>query len=169
MDGLTYTNPYVNFKEASCTGQKRKAGESSHEDEANRGREPDHAEEPDAKQSRIGDVATRRAELLLLQLFENLCERAGELNICIMCGKESHEGTCKDTARATESDLARVRMQLLFLPEGHPSSDEDIGVEGPEKKERDRRPANPGRNHTRRLLRNRMLAQERSLASTTTL
>ena len=123
--GLTYTNPYVDFEEASSTGQKRKAGESSNEDAADRGREPDHAEEPDVKQSRTGGV-TRRAELL--QLFENLCTRAGELNVCIMCGKESHEGTCRDTARATESD----RMQLLFLPEGHPSSDEDIDMEGPE-------------------------------------
>ena len=48
------------------------------------------------------------------------------------CGKESHEGTCKDTARATESDLARGKITMLFLPEGHPSSDEDIELEAPD-------------------------------------
>ena len=44
MDELTYTNPYIDFEEAMLTGQKRKAGKSSHEDEADRGREPGHAE-----------------------------------------------------------------------------------------------------------------------------
>ena len=58
--------------------------------------------------SRVGDIATRRAELW---------QRTGELNVCIMCGKESHEGTCKDITRATESDLARGKIQML-LP-GH--------------------------------------------------
>ena len=133
MDGLAYTNPFIDLEEASSTGQKRKAGESGHEDEADRGREPDPAEEPAAKQSRVGDIATRRAELL--QMFENLCDRAGELNVCIMCGKESHEGTCRDITRATESDLDREKIQRPFLPEGHPSSDEDIDMEGPEGEE----------------------------------
>ena len=63
-------------------------------------------------------------------MFENLCDRASELNVCIMRGKESHEGTCKDITRVTESDLARGKMQMLFLPEGHPSSDEDVDMEG---------------------------------------
>ena len=93
MDGLAYTNPFIDLEEASSTGQKRKAGESGHEDEDDRGREPDHAEEPEAKQSTVGDSARRRAELL--QMFESLCDRAGELSVCIMCGKESHEGTCR--------------------------------------------------------------------------
>ena len=60
---------------------------------------------------------------------------AGELNVCIMCGKESHEGTCKDIARATESDLARGKIQMLFLLEGHPSSDEDVDMEVPDEEE----------------------------------
>ena len=47
-------------------------------------------------------------------------------------GKESHEGTCKDTARATESDSARGKITMLFLPEGHPSSNEDIEMEAPD-------------------------------------
>ena len=51
------------LEEAGSSGQKRKAGEAD-EDEADRGREPDHAEEPQAKQSRVGDIASRRAELL---------------------------------------------------------------------------------------------------------
>ena len=50
-------------------------------------------------------------------MFEDLCDRAGELKICVKCGKES------DTARATESDFARGKVTMLFLPEGHPSSD----------------------------------------------
>ena len=133
MDRLAYTNPFIDLEEASSTGQKRKAGESSHEDEDDRGCEPDHAEEPEAKKSRVGDIAARRAELL--QMFENLCDRAGELNVCIMCGKESHEGTCKDFPRATESDLARGKIQMLFRPEGHPSSDEDVDMEGPDGEE----------------------------------
>ena len=80
------------------------AGESD-EDEADRGREPDDAEEPEAKQSRVEDIASRRAELL--RMFEDLCDRAGELQICMKCGKESHEGT-------------RGKITMLFLPEGHP-------------------------------------------------
>ena len=43
----------LEYREAGSPGQKRKAGESDHEDEADRGREPDHAEEPEAKQSRV--------------------------------------------------------------------------------------------------------------------
>ena len=107
----------------------RKAGESD-EDEAGRGREPDHAEEPEAKQPRVGDIASRRAELL--RMFEDLCDRTGEQKICMKRGKESHEGTCRDTARATESDSARGKIAMLFLPEGHPSSDEDIEMEAPD-------------------------------------
>ena len=126
MDKLKYSNPFIDIKEAS--GQKRKAGESDHEDEADRGREPDHVKEPEAKRSRVEDIATRPAELL--RMFENLCDRAGELNVRITCGKESHEGTRKDIARATESDLARGKIQRLFLPkQKHPSSDEDIDME----------------------------------------
>ena len=121
MDGLAYTNPCINLEEASSPGQKRKAGEDD------RGCEPDHAEESEAKQSRVGDIATRRAELL--QMLENLSDRTGKLNVCIMCGKESHDGTCTDMTRATESDLAREKIQRLFLPQGHPSSDEDIDME----------------------------------------
>ena len=119
--------------EASSSDQKRKAGESDHEDEADRGREPDHAEEPEAKQSRGEDIATRRAELL--RMFEDLCDRAGELNICIKRGKESHGGTRKDAARATESDSARGKIKMLFLSEGHPSPDEDIDMEVPDDNE----------------------------------
>ena len=48
------------------------------------------------------------------------------------CGKESHEGACRDTARATESDSARGRITMLFLPEGHPFCDEDIEMEAPD-------------------------------------
>ena len=48
------------------------------------------------------------------------------------CGKKSHAGTCEDTARATESDSARGKITMLLLPEGHPSSDEDIEMEAPE-------------------------------------
>ena len=132
MDRLEYSNPFIDIEEAGSSGQKRKAGESN-EDEADHGREPDHAEEPEAKQSRVEDVASRRAELL--RMFEDLCDRAGELKICMKCGKESHEGTCKDTARATESDSARGKITMLFLPEGHPSSDEDIEMEIPDEDE----------------------------------
>ena len=71
----------------------------------------------------------------LLQMFKNLCDRAGKLNVCIMCGKESHEGTYKDITRATESDLARAKIQMLFHPETHPSSDEDVNMEGPDGEE----------------------------------
>ena len=60
-------------------------------------------------------------------MFEDLCDRAGELKISMKCGKESHEGTCRDTARAT-----RGKITMLFLPEGHPSSDEDIEMEAPD-------------------------------------
>ena len=113
---------------------EKESRRSDHEEEADRGREPDstdHVEEPESEQSRVEeDIATRRAKLL--RLFENLCDHAGELNVCIKCGRESHEGTCKDTARATESDLARGKIQMLFLPEGHPSSDEDIDMEVPD-------------------------------------
>ena len=130
MDKLAYSNPFIDLEEASSSGQKRKAGESDHEDEADPGREPDHAEDPEAKQSRVEDIAARRAELL--RMFEDLCDRAGELIICIKCGKESHDGTCKDTTKATESDSARGKIKTLFLPEGHPSSDEDIDMEVPD-------------------------------------
>ena len=41
MDRLAYTNPFIDLEEASPTGQKG-AGESDHEDEADRVREPDH-------------------------------------------------------------------------------------------------------------------------------
>ena len=132
MDRLEYSNPFIDIEEAGSSGQKRKAGESD-EDEADRGREPDHAEEPEAKQSRVEDIASRRAELL--RMFEDLCDRAGELKICMKCGKESHEGTRKDTARATESDSARGKMTMLFRLEGHPSSDEDIEMEVPHDEE----------------------------------
>ena len=40
MDRLAYTNPFIDLEEASSTGQKRKAGESDHEDEADRGVNP---------------------------------------------------------------------------------------------------------------------------------
>ena len=80
--------------------------------------------------NRVGDIASRRAELL--RMFEDLCDRVGEPQICMKRGKESHEGTCKDTARATESDSARGKITMLFLPEGHPSSDEDIEMEAPD-------------------------------------
>ena len=129
MDKLAYSNPFIDLEEASSSGQKRKAGESDHEDEADRGREPDHAEEPEPKQSIVENIATRRAALL--RMFEDLCDRAGELSICIKCGKESHDGTCKDTARATESDSACGKIKMLFLPEKHPSSDENIDMEVP--------------------------------------
>ena len=125
MDRLAYSNPFIDIEEAGSSGQKRKAGESA-EDEADRGRVPDDAEEPEAKHSRVKDIASRRAELL--RMFEDLCDRAGELQICMKRGKESHEGTCKDTARATESDSARGKIAMLFLSEGHPSSDEDIEI-----------------------------------------
>ena len=49
--------------------------------------------------------------------------------------KRSHEGTCKDIARATEPDLGRGKIQMLFLPEGHPSSDQDVDVEVPDEEE----------------------------------
>ena len=65
-------------------------------------------------------------------MFEDLCDRAGELKICMKRGKDSHEGTFKDTARATESDSARGKITMLFLPEGHPSSDEDVEMEAPD-------------------------------------
>ena len=129
MDRLEYSNPFINIEEAGSSGQKRKAGESD-EDEADRGREPDDAEEPEAKQSRVEDIASRRAELL--RMFEDLCDRAGELQICMKRGKESHEGTCKNIARAIEFDSARGKITMLFLPEGHPSSDEDIEMEAPD-------------------------------------
>ena len=67
-----------------------------------------------------------------LRMFEDLCDRAGELKMCMKCGKESDDGTCKDTARATESDSARGKIAMLFLPKGHPSSDEDIDLEVPD-------------------------------------
>ena len=57
----------------------------------------------------------------------DLCDCAGELQICMKCGKES--------ARATESDSARGKITKLFLPEGHPSSDEDIEMEAPDNDE----------------------------------
>ena len=72
MDRLEYSNPFINIEEAGPSGRKRKAGESD-EDEADCGREPDHAEEPEAKQSRVEDIASRRAELL--RMFEDLCDR----------------------------------------------------------------------------------------------
>ena len=117
MDRLEYSNPVPQVR-------KRKAGESDG------GREPDDAEEPEARQSRVEDIASRRAESL--RMFEDLCDRAGELQICMKCGKESHERNCKDTARAIESESARGKITMLFLPEGHPSSDEDIEMEAPE-------------------------------------
>ena len=88
------------------------------------------SEEPEAKQSRVGGIASRRAELL--RMCEDLCDCAGKLKICMKCGKESHEGTCTDIARATESDSARGKITMLFLPEGHRSSDEDIEMEAPD-------------------------------------
>ena len=64
--------------------------------------------------------------------FEDLCDRAGELKICMSCRKESHDWKCKDTARAKESDSARGKIAMRFLLEGHPSSDEDIEKEVPD-------------------------------------
>ena len=96
------------------SGQKRKAGESN-EDTADRGREPDH--EPEAKQSRVVDIASRRAELL--RMFGDLCDRAGELKICMKCGKESHEGTCRDSARATLTQHV-AKSQCYFFQKGIP-------------------------------------------------
>ena len=116
MDRLEYSNPFIDIEDAGSSGQNKKAGESD-EDDADRGREPDDAEEPEAKQSRVENIASRRAELL--RMFEDLCDRAGELQICMKCGKEN-------IARAIESDLARGKITMPFLPEGHPSSDEDI-------------------------------------------
>ena len=40
-------------------------------------------------------------------MFEDLCDRAGELSICIKCGKESHDGTCKDTIPQGQRNLTR--------------------------------------------------------------
>ena len=116
MDRLEHSNPFIDIEDAGSSGQNKKAGESD-EDDADRGREPDDAEEPEAKQSRVENIASRRAELL--RMFEDLCNRAGELQICMKCGKEN-------IARAIESDSARGKITMLFLPEGHPSSDEDI-------------------------------------------
>ena len=116
MDRLEYSNPFIDIEDAGSSGQNKKAGESD-EDDADRGREPDDAEEPEAKQSRVENIAPTRAELL--RMFEDLCDRAGELQICMKCGKEN-------IARAIESDLARGKITMPFLPEGHPSSDEDI-------------------------------------------
>ena len=56
MDRLEYSNLFIVIEEAGSSGQKRKAGESD-EDEADRDREPDHTEEPEAKQSRVEDIA----------------------------------------------------------------------------------------------------------------
>ena len=116
MDRLEYSNPFIDIEDAGSSGQNKKAGESD-EDDADRGREPDDAEEPEAKQSRVENIAPTRAELL--RMFEDLCDRAGELQICMKRGKEN-------IARAIESDLARGKITMPFLPEGHPSSDEDI-------------------------------------------
>ena len=67
-----------------------------------------------------------------INLCKDLCDRAGELKICMKCGKESHEGACKDTATATESDSARGKITMLFPPEEHPSSNEAIEMEVPD-------------------------------------
>ena len=120
MDKLAYTNPSISRKPVH---QARRGKQAS---PIVRMRLVVVVNPLEAKQSRV-DV---RAELL--RMFENLCDRAGELNICIKCGKESHDGTCKGTARATESDSARGKIQMLLLPEGHPSSDEDIDMEVPD-------------------------------------
>ena len=67
MDRLEYSNPFIDIEEAGSSGQKRQAGKPD-EDEADRGREPDHAEEPEAKQSRVGDIASRRLRTFAIAL-----------------------------------------------------------------------------------------------------
>ena len=74
-DRLEYSNPFIDIEEAGSSGQKRKAGERN-EDAADGGREPDHAGEPEAQKSRVGDIVSRQAELL--RMFEDLCDRASE-------------------------------------------------------------------------------------------
>ena len=59
MDRLEYSNPFIDIEEAGSSGQERKASESD-EDEADRGREPDHAERPEAKLSRVEDMSLTR-------------------------------------------------------------------------------------------------------------
>ena len=49
----------------------------------------------------------------------------------------------EDNTRATESDLARGKIQMLFLREGHPSCDEDVNMEGPDGEEEPQEKSHP--------------------------